>query len=88
MLNYLLLVSKTGKCVCDDKVINGFGNCQKPYSKCGRSGPICYVSIVNTCSRSFKGTKGWFSWDPCPNDNNTLITSGEQPRFKGSETYF
>ena len=87
MLNYLILVSEIGECVCDKKVIGGFGNCQRIYSKCGRSGPICYVPTVNTCSRSFKGSNGWFSWNPCPN-NNTPVTTAEQPIFKGSGIYF
>ena len=63
----------TGECKCDNKIIDGFGNCQKSYSKNGRSGPICYVPRLNSCSRSFEGNNGWYSWDPCSNSGGFVI---------------
>ena len=56
---------KTGECTCDKKIVDGFGNCQTEYSNNERSGLICYVPEVNTCSISFKGYNGWYSYDPC-----------------------
>ena len=76
-----ILHTKIGECICENTTIGGFGNCEADYSNYGRSGRICYVPEINTCSISFKGNNGWYSYDPCSsltkeglilNDYNTL----------------
>ena len=64
--------TKISECRCDNKTLDGFGNCETTFSHHGRSGPICYVPKENMCSRSFKGRNGWYSWDPCPYFNPYL----------------